>query len=230
MHQRRILALFAPILATCAIAVAAHHDKAEHPDTTDWAPLFKDDLSNAIKPEGVWTAEEGVFTASEDQAMWSDRDYDNFILDLEFKMGEGANSGVAVYCSNMDDWIPNSLEIQVQDDFADKWKDGPENWRCGGVFGHLAPTKQAGKPAGEWNHYTITCKDSQVDVILNGEHVASMDMTKYTSAKKNPDGSDVPAWLSKPAAELPTKGRIGFQGKHAGAPIWFRNIKVKELK
>ncbi len=230
MHQRRILALFAPILATCAIAVAAHHDKAEDPDTTDWAPLFKDDLSNAIKPEGVWTAEDGVFTASEDQAMWSDRDYDNFILDLEFKMGEGANSGVAVYCSNMDDWIPNSLEIQVQDDFADKWKDGPENWRCGGVFGHLAPTKQAGKPAGEWNRYTITCKDSQVDVILNGEHVASMDMTKYTSAKKNPDGSDVPAWLSKPAAELPTKGRIGFQGKHAGAPIWFRNIKVKELK
>ena len=217
-------------LLFCGLAVADHHEKHAHPDTSDWAPLFKDDLSDAVKPDGVWTAEDGVFTASEDQAIWSARDYDNFILVLEFKMGPGANSGVAIYCSNIEDWIPNSLEVQIQDDKADKWKDGAPNWRCGGIFGHLAPTKQAGKPAGEWNRYTITCKDSQVDVVLNGEHVASMDMRKYTSAKKNPDGSDVPPWLSKPAAELPTKGRIGFQGKHAGAPIWFRNIKVRELE
>ena len=31
---------------------------------------------------------------------------------------------------------------------------------------------------------------------------------------------------SKPLAELPTRGRIGFQGKHGGAPIFFRNIKI----
>jgi hypothetical protein len=29
---------------------------------------------------------------------------------------------------------------------------------------------------------------------------------------------------------LPTRGFIGLQGKHAGAPIYFRNIKIKELK
>ncbi len=225
----KILSALMTMLLVGGLASADDHEKHAHPDTSDWAPLFKDDLSDAVKPDGVWTAEEGVFTASEDQAIWSARDYDNFILDLEFKMGAGANSGVAIYCSDIENWIPNSLEVQIQDDQADKWKDGAPNWRCGGIFGHLAPTKQAGKAAGEWNRYTITCKDSQIDVVLNGEHVASMDMRKYTSAKKNPDGSDVPPWLSKPAAELPTKGRIGFQGKHAGAPIWFRNIKVKEL-
>ncbi len=47
--------------------------------------------------------------------------------------------------------------------------------------------------------------------------------------KKNPDGSDIPEWLSKPAASLPLEGHIGLQGKHAGAPIYFRNIKIKEL-
>lgn len=26
------------------------------------------------------------------------------------------------------------------------------------------------------------------------------------------------------------KGYIGFQGKHAGTPIYFRNIRIKELK
>jgi hypothetical protein len=69
----------------------------------------------------------------------------------------------------------------------------------------------------------------QIDVVLNGLHVTSMDMSLWESAKKNPDGSDIPAWLSKPYAGLPTNGKIGLQGKHAGAPIWFRNVKIKEL-
>lgn len=217
-------------LTVLCLPALAKEEAAAHPDTTGWTPLFAADLSDAEKPEGVWTVENGELTASEDQAIWTNRDYDNFILDLEFKMGPGANSGVAVYCSDISDWIPNSLEVQIQDDPADKWKDGAPTWRCGGIFGHLAPSKQAGKPAGEWNHYTITCKDSQVDVVLNGEHVTSMDMTKFTSAKTNPDGSEVPPWLSKAPCTLPTKGRIGLQGKHAGAPIWFRNMKVKELE
>ena len=66
--------------------------------------------------------------------------------------------------------------------------------------------------------------------MLNGEQVTELDMNLWTSAKTNPDGSEIPSWLSKPLADLPTKGHIGFQGKHAGAPIYFRNIKIKELK
>jgi hypothetical protein len=57
-----------------------------------------------------------------------------------------------------------------------------------------------------------------------------MDMSLWTSAKTNPDGSEIPSWLNKPLSKHPTKGRIGLQGKHAGAPIWFRNIKIRELR
>jgi hypothetical protein len=66
-------------------------------------------------------------------------------------------------------------------------------------------------------------------VVLNGEQVTEMDMRKWTSAKRNPDGSEIPEWLSKPLARLPTKGHIGLQGKHGGVPIHFRNLKVKSL-
>ncbi|MCD4727769.1 MAG: DUF1080 domain-containing protein, partial [Pirellulales bacterium] len=59
--------------------------------------------------------------------------------------------------------------------------------------------------------------------------VTEMDMRKWTSATKNPDGSDIPKWLGKSLAERPTKGHVGLQGKHAGAPIYFRNIKIKKL-
>ncbi len=221
------------ILAFAAGAAAAGPQKPAvppaHPNTAGWADLFQSDLSNAEFPAGVWTVADGVLTASEDQAIWTKKDYSNFVLDLEFKTAPGTNSGVIVYASDTKDWIPNSVEIQIADDYAEKWAMSPATWHCGAIFGHLAPTKSMVKKPGEWNRFTITCRGPMITVVLNGEKVTEMDMRKWTSAKTNPDGSEIPAWLSKPLAKLPTRGRIGLQGKHAGAPIYFRNIKIKAL-
>ncbi|MDO8367648.1 MAG: DUF1080 domain-containing protein, partial [Saprospiraceae bacterium] len=98
------------------------------------------------------------------------------------------------------------------------------------IFGHLAAEKKMVKHPGEWNRYTITCLNRQIWVVLNGEPVNHMDMSRWLSGSQNPDGSAIPSWLSKPFATLPLEGHIGFQGKHAGAPIWFRNIRIQELK
>jgi len=195
----------------------------------DWQSLFTDDLSNAVYPAGVWSVKDGVITATEDQCIWTQKDYDNFILELEFKTAKGTNSGVIVYCSNTENWIPNSVEIQIADDFAKQWKNADKTWQCAAIFGHLAARESRVKKPGEWNKMTVACKDKIIHVVLNGSMVTEMDMSLWKSATKNPDGSDIPEWLSTPFAELPTTGKIGFQGKHAGAPIWFRNIKIKEL-
>ncbi len=217
-------------LAMTALTQAADLPKS-HPKSADWPALFKADLSDAIAPKGIWSvSDDGVLTATEDQAIWTAKDYDNFVVDLEFKNAEGTNSGVIVYCSDIKDWIPNAVEVQIADDFAKKWADSPKTWQCAAVFGHKAATKSLVKKPGQWNRMTVTCKDQMIYVVLNGELVNEMDMSKWTSAKKNPDGSEIPAWLSKPKADLPTKGKIGFQGKHAGAPIYFRNMKIRELK
>ena len=201
-----------------------------HPDTGGWNNLFSADLSNAQYPEGIWTFDNGILTASEDQAIWTKKEYDNFIIDLEFKTENGTNSGVIVYCSDIGDWIPNSVEVQIADDFAKKWAESPKTWQCGAIFGHLAANKSVVKLPGEWNRFTITCKNKMIYVLLNGEFITEMNMGLWTNAKNNPDGSDIPPWLSKPLSELPTRGRIGFQGKHAGAPIYFRALKIKELE
>jgi len=205
-------------------------DKKVHPNSEKWESLFKNDLSNATFPKGVWTCENSIFTASEDQAIWSAKEYENFKLDLEFKTATGTNSGVIVYCSNQENWIPNSVEIQIADDFAKQWAESPKTWQCGAIFGHLAATRSLVKKPGEWNRYTITCKGKMITVALNGEIVNHMNMDLWTNAKTNPDGSEIPSWLSTPFNQLKTKGYIGLQGKHAGAPIWFRNVKIKELK
>jgi hypothetical protein len=143
---------------------------------------------------------------------------------------EGTNSGVIVYCNNIEDWIPNSVEIQIADDFSEKWASSPKTWQCGAIFGHLPAKKSMVKKPGEWNRFTITCKDKMIFVILNGELIAEMNMDLWTRSDKNPDGTDIPSWLSTPFSELPTYGYIGFQGKHAGAKIFFRNMKIKEIK
>ncbi len=202
---------------------------AAAPAAPAWTDLFAADLSDAEFPTGIWTVADGVITASEDQALWTKKDYQNFVLDLEFMTAPGTNSGVIVYCTDVANWIPNSVEVQIADDFAEQWAKSPATWHCGAIFGHLAPTKSVVKTPGEWNHCTIACAGKRITVVLNGEQVTDMDMSLWTSAKTNPDGSEIPAWLSRPYAELATSGRIGFQGKHAGAPIYFRNIRIRDI-
>jgi hypothetical protein len=200
-----------------------------HPDSDQWQPLLAEDLSNASYPAGVWAFKNGELTATEDQCVWTKKIYDNFILDLEFKTADGTNSGVIVYCSDPQNWIPNSVEIQIADDFSNKWANSPKTWQCAAIFGRLAATRSIVKKPGQWNRMTITCRGPMIWVLLNGEQVTEMDMRKWTSATTNPDGSEIPAWLSKPLAELATRGQIGLQGKHAGAPIYFRNLKIQPL-
>lgn len=208
-------------------------DPGKHPDPAapDFSPLFSNDLSNALFPKGIWSLNaDGELTASEDQCIFTQKKYKNFVLDLEFKTADGTNSGVIVHCSDTDNWIPNSVEIQIADDYSKEWSQADPTWQCAAIFGHLAATKRTVKHPGEWNHYTITCNDRHIWVVLNGELVNHMDMSQWLSGSKNPDGTAIPSWLSKPFATLPLEGHIGLQGKHAGAPIWFRNMKIKELK
>lgn len=57
-----------------------------------------------------------------------------------------------------------------------------------------------------------------------------IDLSRWTDGKSNPDGSEMPKWLQgKPWSEMPYQGRIGFQGRHAGAGIEFRTLKLLRL-
>ena len=196
----------------------------------EFKPLFKEDLSDAIYPEGIWTrGDDGVITASKDKIIWSNEDYENFVLRLEFKNGEGTNSGVFVYASDTSAWVTDSIEIQIADDFAEQWAKKPRSFQYGAFFGRQGAYKSAVKKPGEWNQMVIVCSGPMITVHLNGVRVNTFDLRDFTSAKVNPDGSHTPPWLKKAPAGLPQKGKIGFQGKHGGAPIYLRNVEVMEL-
>ncbi len=71
------------------------------------------------------------------------------------------------------------------------------------------PSKNMVKPAGEWNHYTITVRGNHLTVVFNGEQIQDLDLSK-TGLK-----------------DRPAKGYIGFQDE--AKRIWYRNVRIKEL-
>ena len=100
----------------------------------------------------------------------------------------------------------------------------------GAIYNAQPPAKEMAKPVGEWNHFTITCHDSHVALIFNGEEVWNVDLNKWTEPKKNPDGT--PNKFAKALKDFSRNGPLGLQGLHgkAQAPVWYRNVKIKELK
>jgi hypothetical protein len=194
-----------------------------------WKDLFGNNLSKAIYDKSIWKDSSGVITASKDDAIWSFDEYDDFILDLDFQNADGTNSGVIVHATDIVEWIPNSVEIQIADDYSKQWSKAAPTWQCAAIFGRKPATNKSLKPAGEWNHFTITCKGKMISIVLNGTLVNECNMDDFTSSKVNPDGSSVPSWLKNPMSTLGLRGHIGLQGKHAGAPIYFRNVKVFKL-
>lgn len=235
MNKTRLLA--AP-LALCALlgsacAAAPVLPAAGHPDAAAWKPLIADDFSNttlaANNKDHAWVLESpGTWRSDIDRMVFTKDTYENFVLDLEFKLAPGTNGGVILFCSDTANWIPNSIEVQVADDSDPKWNAKPDT-RAGAFYGRQKPSAFTVKKPGEWNHYTLTCVGKEVQVRLNGQAVNQFDLAKFTDAKINPDGSKAPPWLSNPPAGLPAKGRIGFQGKHGAAPVWYRNIKIRSL-
>ncbi|MCP4309890.1 MAG: DUF1080 domain-containing protein [Bacteroidetes bacterium] len=196
----------------------------------EWKPLFGDEYAEAEFEKGSWEVREDALVAFEDKVVWAMGEYENFKLEFELMNEVGTNSGIIVYCTNKENWIPNSVEIQIADDHCEKWGTARKDYQCGAIFGHLPASEQkVVKQPGEWNNMEISCQGQMIEVVLNGKKVTTMDMSLWTSGTSNPDGSEIPSWLPAPFADLPTKGFIGFQGKHGESSVSFRNVRIMEL-
>jgi hypothetical protein len=68
----------------------------------------------------------------------------------------------------------------------------------------------------------ITCDRNRINVELNGEAVAQMDLDQWTEPNRRPDGS--PHKFDVAFKDHPRRGYIGLQDH--GADCWFKNIKL----
>ncbi len=142
----------------------------------------------------------------------------DFVLDFEYKLSKGCNSGVFLRVGDLGDPVNTGIEVALDDTTGSTQRDS------GAFYGLVAPVKNAQKPAGEWNHMTITAQGPVIAVTLNGEDVSRIDVDEWTVPGKRPDGSDH-KFKGAAIARLPRSGYLGFQDLRGDC--WFKNIILR---
>jgi hypothetical protein len=150
--------------------------------------------------------------------------WENFILSLDFKISPGCNSGIFVRTASLTPRVGkdvgfNGIEIAIDDTTGAGYHD------TGAVYDLVKPTRNAMKPAGEWNHIEIGCLSNRIEIVLNGEAVTRADLDQFVEPNKRPDGSTHKFDVAY--KNHPRKGYIGLQDH--GKPCWFKNIKLRPI-
>jgi hypothetical protein len=188
----------------------------------DWA-----DVKNPPPQGAVWKVIEGVLHGSEPRGTWlvSDKQYGDFILKYDFKLGDRGNSGCGLRFPGAGDPAFDGLELQMVDPrYFPKDQMPLPSELTGALYRAIEPRRQVFKP-NDWNSYEITLKGAAVKVILNGETVVDTDLHSINATLKRHNGKDV-----VPMKERPLKGHIGFQElSRGGAHVQIRNARIKEL-
>ena len=179
-----------------------------------------------LTPENInlnkyWLLEDGVLSVSQTPGgiIWSTQHYDDFTITLDYKTSEKANSGL-FFRTDPKNPVQGGFEIQIASPGLYSGKH-----IVGALFDAKEPSIAAGKPDGEWNQMQLTCKGSQIEVVLNGQAVLSLDLEDWDTPNKNPDGSKNK--FKTALKDLPRSGHFGLQ--YHGQPVWFRNIVIQSL-
>ena len=156
------------------------------------------------------------------------RKYKNFILKVDFKITEGANSGVKYFVNpglNKGEGSAIGCEFQILDD--DKHPDAKlgvkGNRKLGSLYDLIPAPKNKPFNKKEFNTATIIVKGNHVEHWLNGQKIVEFEAwTDDWHAKKNSG-----KWANAPEYGLAKKGVLCLQDH--GYPASFRNLKIKEL-
>lgn len=169
-------------------------------------------------PEGHWQAQDGGDIVTDDE-------FENFELNLEWKIAPCGNSGI----------VYNVVESPK---YEYMWQTGPEmqvldnvchpdsrfnSHRAGDLYDLIESAYVTVKPAGEWNKVRIIKNNGHVEHWLNGVKVVEYEMytDKWIEMINNSKFRDMPDFGRA------KKGKIALQDH--GDRVWFKNIKIKQL-
>jgi hypothetical protein len=229
-------------LAVLVLSGAAARADETHPNTlTDkekadgWMLLFDGKTTHgwhAFRGKDVpdkWKVLHGALVISPKNGkhggdIVTDQDYDNFELVFEWKVTEGANSGVMYRVSEAEGGpFFTGPEYQILDN--KKHPDGRSKLTsAASCYALYAPTEDATKPVGEWNQSRIVVNGNHVEHWLNGKKVVTFELGSddwNTRVGK----SKFKEW--KKFGTLKT-GKIDLQDH--GDEVHYRSIKIRELK
>lgn len=188
-------------------------------------------------PRQGWKIEDGVLkvlkSGGAESANGGDivttRQYKNFMLKVDFKITEGANSGIKYFVNpglNKGEGSAIGCEFQILDD--EKHPDAKlgvkGNRKLGSLYDLIPAPEDKPFKKGEWNTALIVVRGNHVEHWLNGvkliEYTRRNEMwnalVAYSKYKNWPDFGNAES------------GNILLQDH--GDEVWFRNVKIKELE
>lgn len=158
----------------------------------------------------------------------TDGQYDNFILELDYKVPPHANSGIMYRVSEDEARAPfTGVEFQILDNTDPKGDSQKSGWAYALYQPPVDPTTgkpvDATKPVGQWNHVKLACNGPHVEHWMNGvkycEYQIGSDDWNQRVAK-----SKFAKWLKFAKYAI---GHIALQGDHGD--VCYTNIKLLPL-
>lgn len=145
--------------------------------------------------------------------MFTGSQFRDFELHVEFKLEQGANSGLFLLAQS-DDPVERGFEVQIIDDHGRR----PNKHGSGAIYDVVTPMFNMALPAGDWNSLDVRVDWPNIEVVMNG----------WLVVKANFDQMGEPLGkFEMPYADLPREGRIMIQDH--GGEAWFRNLRVRPI-
>ncbi|HZM00463.1 MAG TPA: DUF1080 domain-containing protein [Planctomycetota bacterium] len=221
--------LLVPLLAGCG---GPSYERVPSPAAAPKAPAPSDpvalfngrDLSGWVNVNcapDTWVARDGMIVCSGKPTgvLRTERMYENFVLELEYRhLVPGGNAGLFIWSDALTargQPFTRSIEVQVMDGVETEHytshgdvfsihgarmtpdRPHPDGWeRC-------LPSEKRARPAPEWNHYRVICRDGALKLEVNGQEVSG--------------GREI----------TPRKGYLCLESE--GSEVHFRNLTLREL-
>jgi hypothetical protein len=181
--------------------------------------------SQTLNPK--WKIDEGAIHLAEKGGGYlvTKKEYENFELQLEWKIAEGGNSGIMFH-------------VLENPELKQPWHSGPEmqvldntkhpdakikTHRAGDNYDLQSCTEETVKPAMQWNKVKLIVNQGHVEHWLNGKKVVEYQLGSpewealYQKSK----------FKAFPNYGRGKKGKICLQDH--GDKVWFRKVRVREL-
>jgi 3-keto-disaccharide hydrolase len=237
-------------LLTFAVARAEPNHLTADEQAQGWTLLFDGQTTTGWRgmkgtpfPSQTWTIEDGAIRTKKDGSggdLITEKTFSNFELLVEWKISPGGNSGIKYLVQ--EEWLSPHFqpdlpaaqkhnqwlsavgpEYQIYDDSKMSHHPGSEKSSTGALYLLYSPQNRQLNPPGEWNLARIVVRGNHVEHWLNGgkllecelgspELLALVEKTKFRKV---------------PGYGIKGPGHIVLQ--HHGSPVWFRNIKIREL-
>jgi hypothetical protein len=133
-------------------------------------PAPKGSASTVPAGGSHWEVVDGLLTPCSEPVgyLTSNSSYKNFVLSIEFKCGEVANSGVFVRSPQES----GGYEVQI-------WKQQPAGYNTGAIVGTAKTARDYRFNPDQWNQYQITADGDHIVVVLNGETTLDIHDPKF---------------------------------------------------